>query len=68
MVNVFFNNSTMELENKKSPLLVAFGIPTVDYSFLVGDRGEVDKYGLNIDSQREMSYDVLNSIRNDFYK
>ncbi|XP_065214694.1 adenosine kinase-like isoform X2 [Planococcus citri] len=61
-------SSTMEFENMESRSLVAFGIPTVDYSFLVGDEDEVDRYGLNIDSQREMTHELLNLIKNDFYK
>lgn len=52
----------------QEPLLVAFGIPTTDFSFLVSDKGEVDRYGLNIDSQREMSFELLDVIKNDFYK
>lgn len=65
---VFFRSTTMEIEKMQEPLLVAFGIPTTDFSFLVSDKNEVDRYGLNIDSQREMTFDLLDFIKKDFYK
>lgn len=56
------------MESLPTPVLVAFGIPTIDFSFLVSDKSIIEKYELNIDSQREMTDDLLELIKLEFHE
>ena len=59
----FLNTKQTAMECSQAPSVVAFGIPTLDFSFLVSDKSVIEKYELNVDSQRELADDLLNLLK-----